>query len=87
MLCRAFFATLQCPSVEVVRVLFSDDRALLFRQFGAARSIWQDRMLDDVLRDSFHQRVIADCLYEDRPIVVPRRGGHVHLKGEAQVLL
>ena len=44
-------------------------------------------MLDDVLVNGLDQRIVADGLDEDRAVVVPRRGRHVHLERQAQVLL
>ena len=44
-------------------------------------------MLDHVLRDSFHQRVIGDGLHKDRAVVVFGCGGHVHLQGEGRAFL
>ena len=39
-------------------------------------------MLDHVLRDGFHQRVIGDGLHENPAVVVLGRRGNIHLQGE-----
>ena len=44
-------------------------------------------MLDDVLVDRLDQRIVGDGLHEDRAVVVPRRGGDVHLEREPAILL
>jgi hypothetical protein len=44
-------------------------------------------MLDHVLRDGFHQRVIGHGLDENRAVVVLGRGGDVHLQGEGAPFL
>ena len=60
---------------------------LRFVKFGAAGRVGQDRMLHDVLVNGFDQRVVGNCLHEDGAVVVARRGGHIHLQGEAAILL
>src|ERR1035441_2659764 len=44
-------------------------------------------MLDNVLGDCFHEGIVADGLYEDRAVIVARRGCYVHLEHETQVFL
>lgn len=73
--------------LQVVGKFLGDDRALVLGELGAAGGIGQHGVLDDVLGDRLDQRVVADGLHEDRAVVVARRGGHVDLEGQAQVLL
>ena len=80
-------APLDHAEVNVVCVFLGEFGALTLRQFGAAGGIWQYRMLDHILRDRFHQRVISDCLHENRAVVVPGRSGRVYLEGQSPTFL
>ncbi len=80
-------APLDHAQVEIVGVLLGVLGALPLRQLGAAGGIGQHGVLDDVLRDGLHQRVIGHGLHEDRAVVVLGRGGHVHLQRERGALL
>ena len=73
--------------LEIVVVFLGENGAFLFDEFCLARRVRQNGMLDDVLVNRFHERVIAYGLNEDRAVVVARCCGHVHLQGEAAVLL
>ena len=74
--------------LQVVLVFFGKDGAgYVVAHPGAAGGIRQYRVLDDVLMDSLDQRIIRHGLHEDRAVVVPWRGGHVHLQRKTVVLL
>ena len=72
--------------MDIVGVFLGVLGALALLQFRAAGGVGQHRMLDDVLRDGLHQRVIGHGLHEDRAVVVLGRGGHVHLHGKSRAL-
>jgi len=72
---------------QVVGELLVEHGARLLVQALAAGCIGQHRVLDDALVDRLDERVVADRLHEDRPVVVARRRRHVDLQGKAAVLL
>ena len=74
--------------LQIIGVLLGDDRrSCCSCELGAAGRVGQHRMLDHVLCDGLDQRIVAHGLHEDRAVVVARRGGHVHLQCQPQVLL
>ena len=73
--------------LQIVRVMLGENRARVLLQATAAGGIGQHRMLDDILVDRFHQRIVGNRLHEDRAVVVPGRGGHIHLQRQASVFL
>ena len=73
--------------LQVVGIVFGENRAFVFLQPGAAGGIRQHRVLDDILVDGLDQRVVRNGLHEDRAIVVPGRGSHIYLQCQASVLL
>ncbi len=80
-------APLNHAQVQVVGVFLRILRASPLAELGAARLVGQDRMLDDILRNGLHQRIVANRLHEDRAVVVPRRSGRVHLQRQRGILL
>ena len=75
------------PKIDVVDVLFDKFGALPLHQLGPARGVGQHRMLDHVLANGFHQRVVGHGLHENGPVVVLGRGGDVHLQGQRAAFL
>ena len=57
------------------------------RAVGAAWRIGQNRMLHDVLMDGLDQRIVAHGLHKNGAVVVARRGRHVDLQRQGEILL
>ena len=73
--------------LQVVRIVLGEDSALVLVQPGAAGGVRQHRLLDDLLVYGFDQRIVRDSLHKNSAVVVPGRGGHIHLQREARILL
>jgi len=57
------------------------------RRASPGSQVGQHRMLDHVLRNRFHQRIVGHRLHENRPVVVLRRRAHVDLQRQRRSLL
>src|SRR5882762_1834478 len=68
------------PQRQVVLVSLAEDRALLLVKFVATGSIRKNRMLNNILMNSFDQRIVSYGLNKNRTIVMPRSRRHVHLQ-------
>jgi hypothetical protein len=73
--------------LQIILIVLGEDSAFVLLQARATRGIRQHRMFDDVLVNSLDQRIVGNGLYEDGAVVVPGRGGHIHLQSQTVILL
>ena len=83
----ARLSPLDHTQVQVVGVLLGELGALLLRELRPAGAVGKDGVLHHVLADRLHQRIVGDGLHEDRPVVVLRRRGDVHLQAQGAAFL